>query len=222
MNGDTINIRDIQHYMYCPRRYALLNINRDWNENAFVVKANILHEYVHDGSHSFSDSRKVVRSSISLYNDEPEYDLFGVTDCIEFIKNTSGTRIDELDGNYDVRIIEYKPTAPKGEEFRETDAIQVFAQKICADYVWKCSSEAYLYYSDKRRRVRLPFDTEFEKYDSMLKGFLKEMRKILNNGVITPRNKGQKCNGCSIYDSCFPKDTEYNVRKLIMSMKDGG
>lgn len=64
-----MNIRMIQHYMYCPRRYALLEINRDWLENAFVVKADIMHEHVHDGSHNFSDSKKVVRSAVDVYND---------------------------------------------------------------------------------------------------------------------------------------------------------
>ncbi len=41
--------------MYCPRRFALLTLNLDWSENAFVVKADLLHENVHYGSHSFSD-----------------------------------------------------------------------------------------------------------------------------------------------------------------------
>ena len=62
----TINIRTIQHYMYCPRRWGLLEINNDWVENAFVVKADIMHGRVHDGSHSFSDKNKTVRSSIAL------------------------------------------------------------------------------------------------------------------------------------------------------------
>ena len=56
----TITLRSIQHYMYCPRRYALLELNRDWSENVFVVKANLLH----DGSHRFSDSKKIVRSDV--------------------------------------------------------------------------------------------------------------------------------------------------------------
>lgn len=56
----TINIRDIQHYMYCPRRFALLEVNDDWAENAFVVKANLLHENVHSGERNFKIS---VRSS---------------------------------------------------------------------------------------------------------------------------------------------------------------
>ena len=70
----TITLRSIQHYMYCPRRYALLELNRDWSENAFVVKAILLH----DGSHRFSDSKKIVRSDVAVFRDDPDYDLSGV------------------------------------------------------------------------------------------------------------------------------------------------
>lgn len=205
--------------MYCPRRFALLTLNLDWSENAFVVKANLLHENVHDGSHSFSDKQKAVRSAVTIYNDLPEYDLFGVTDCVEFIKDENGTEIPGLQGKYRVVLVEYKPKAPKDEKFHAADAIQVFAQKLCADHVWGCDSEAYLYYSDIRKRVRLPFDTEFEKYDNIIKKLLSEMREILEKGDYPKREKGQKCSGCSIKDRCFPKDTSYNVRDIVMSQK---
>ena len=159
MMDDSVNIRSIQHYMYCPRRYALLEINNDWAENAFVVKADILHKNVHDGSHSFSDSKKIVRSGTAVYNDQPEYNIFGITDCIEFIKAADGIEICGHEGKFKVRIVEYKPKAPQNELFNDTDAIQVFAQKISADHIWHCDSEAYIYYADKRKRVKLPFDT---------------------------------------------------------------
>ena len=159
MNDRTINIRNIQHFLYCPRRYALLELNSDWAENAFVVKADILHQHVHDGSHSFSDSKKIVRSNIAIYNDLPQYDLYGMTDCVEFVRSSQGVSIPGCSGKYAVRLVEYKPKAPKDGGFRETDAIQVFAQKVCADFVWHCSSEAYLYYADTKKRVRLPFDS---------------------------------------------------------------
>lgn len=217
--SESISIRTIQHFMYCPRRYALLEINKDWNENAFVVKANLMHEHVHDGSHNFSDNRKVVRSAVAIYNDMPDYDLYGIADCIEFIRSKDGIEISGLDGKFQVRIIEYKPKSPKAEPFHETDAIQVFAQKICADYVWKCDSEAFIFYADKRKRVRLPFDTEFEKYDSKIKSLLSEMRIILGNHEIPPRKKGQKCSGCSVSDLCFPKDKKFCVKDIVMSMK---
>lgn len=216
-----INLRTIQHYMYCPRRYALLELNRDWNENVFVVQADLLHEHVHDGSHSFSDSRKVVRSDVSVYCDLPDYDLNGVLDCVEFVRSADGVPIPGLDGTFQVKIIEYKPKAPKGEPFHETDAIQVFAQKLCADAVWGTDCECFLYYSDIRRRVRLPFDSDYAKYDTLLKQLLDEMRKILASGCIPARNKGQKCSGCSIADLCFPKEKAYNVRSEIMLQKEG-
>lgn len=215
-----MNIRMIQHYMYCPRRYALLEINRDWLENAFVVKADIMHEHVHDGSHNFSDSKKVVRSSVDVYNDLPEYDLYGILDCVEFVKDKNGVAINGLSGTYKVQIVEYKPKAPKETAFRETDAIQVFAQKICADFTWKCSSEAFLYYADTRKRIALPFDEEYETYDAMLKKYISEMHDILESHTIPSRKKGQKCSGCSISDLCFPKVNKYSVRDIVLSMKE--
>lgn len=211
----SINIRTIQHFMYCKRRWGLLEINRDWSENAFVVKANILHENVHDGTHSFSDKNKTVRSSVSVYNDKEEYDLYGIADCVEFIKDKNGVEINGLNGLYSVKLIEYKPTAPAVGEFNETDAIQVFAQKLCADFVWGCNCECFIYYSDKRKRVRLPFDIEFEKYDKTLKALLSEMRGYISENSIPERVKGQKCSGCSLKDICLPKSADYSVRKEI-------
>ena len=192
MNYNTINIRAIQHYMYCPRRFALLEVNDDWAENSFVVKANIQHQHVHDGSHSYSDSRKIVRSNIVVYNDEPVYDIFGITDCIEFIRSSEGVELSDQDGRFHVHIIEYKPKAPKEHGFNETDAIQVFAQKVCADSIWNCDSEAYIYYSDIRKR---------------------------EEKCIPSRKKGQKCSGCSMSDVCFPKEKKYCVRDIVMSQK---
>ena len=34
--------------------------------------------------------------------------------------------------------------------------MQVFAQKICVDYVFDCDCEGYLYYADVKKRMRLP------------------------------------------------------------------
>lgn len=223
MTDDTINIRSVQHFLYCPRRFALTELNLDWSENAFVAKANILHENVHDGSHKFSDSKKVVRSDICVFNDEPQYNLYGITDCIEFIRDSRGVEIVGLDGRYKVRIVEYKPKMPKDNTFSETDAIQVFAQKICADYVWNCNSDAFIYYADKKKRIPLPFGEKalFDKYDVLLKSLLSQMRVILESKVIPPRKKGQKCSGCSLSDICFPKSSDKSIKEYIMAMKGG-
>lgn len=222
MTDTAIRIRDIQHYMYCPRRFALLSINMDWAENVFVVKANVLHEHVHDGTHRVTSPGVVSRSHVSLYQDEAKYNLFGVADCIEFIRNKNGVKIDGLSGNYDVRIVEYKPKAPKGAAFHETDAIQVFAQKICADFVWKCNSAGFVFYADSKRRVAMPFEEQYAQYEAILTNALAEMRSIIASGSIPERTKGQKCSGCSLGDLCFSKKAQYRVREEIEQINWGG
>ncbi|MGN1115505.1 MAG: CRISPR-associated protein Cas4 [Candidatus Ornithomonoglobus sp.] len=210
-----INIRTIQHYMYCPRRFGLLEINNDWAENVFVVKANIMHENVHSGKHNYKTGKKIELSSVAVYNDE--LDLYGITDCIEFERSKDGTVIDALDGKYNVNIIEYKPTQPRGGEIRQTDAIQVFAQKLCVDYIWNCSSSGYVYYADTRKRVKLLLNEEFDRYYNQLTALLNDMKACLESGVVPPRMKGQNCSGCSIKDVCLPQTKKYNIRELVLN-----
>ena len=208
-----INIRTIQHYMYCPRRFGLLEIENVWAENVSVVLANIMHENVHSGNHQFKSKNKIVLSAVTLYNDE--LDLYGVADCVEFCKNKEGVLIDGLDGNFDIRIVEYKPKQPKDGSIRETDAIQVFAQKLCADYIWKCNSEGYIYYADTRKRVKMPFDEDYDKYRMLIDTLVSEMKNVLESGTIPKKIKSQKCNGCSIKDLCMPKIKKYSIKQIV-------
>lgn len=200
--------------MYCPRRFGLLEINDDWQENAFVVKGNIIHERVHSGEHSYSSKAVRAESSVQLYNDD--LDIFGVADCVEFSEDKNAPFSEKLNGKYKATIVEYKPTRPKNGEISEPDAIQVFAQKICADKIFGRDCEGALYYADVRRRVRLPFDEEYEKYYSLLIRLLSEMRGVLESGVIPKRTAGQKCGGCSLESVCMPKCADYSVHDEII------
>ena len=150
---------------------------------------------------------------MSLYHDE--LDLYGIADCIEFVRNGTGTYIEQLGGTFDVNIVEYKPRQPDPGKANEPDAMQVFAQKLCADYIWKCNSTGYIYYSDTRRRVDLHLNEEYDRYYSLLQKLISEMNDILENGNIPARIKGQKCSGCSVKDVCMPQKKKYTVRSLI-------
>lgn len=178
-----------------------------------MVNGNIIHERVHSGEHSFSSNLVRAESAVQLYHDE--LDIFGVADCIEFRPNSHAEFSEKAGGRYDVTIVEYKPTRPKSDEFSETDAIQVFAQKLCADHIYGASCGGVLYYSDVRRRVKLPFDENYETYYALLKKLLAEMRAVLDSGVIPDRTPNQICNGCSLESVCMPKCKQYSVRKEI-------
>ena len=201
-----ISIRSIQHYLYCPHRWGLIEIDRAWAENYFVTKANLMHERVHDPNQGYLSRGRRVYTSVPVYNDLPEYQLYGVTDCIEATAQEIGKYItpDELKGK-NLCIVEYKPTKPKDSICRMEDLMQIFAQKLCVDYVFCCDCAAEIYYADVKRRYPLPVRENFPAYDEKLRATLAEMRAYLEKGQIPPIRKGQKCNGCSMKDLCMPK-----------------
>lgn len=204
MSKIEISIRSIQHYLYCPHRWGLLEIEKVWSENAFVTKANLMHDRVHAPERSYISRGKKVYTSVPVYNDLDKYNLYGITDCLELTEDKNGISIDGSEKKYRICIVEYKPTKPKNGEYHEEDLMQVFAQKICVDYVFGGDCEAVLYYADVKKRFKLPLKENFELYDRELVKLLKEMRINLDQGVIPSIRKGQKCNGCSMKDLCMP------------------
>ena len=211
----SVNIRAIQHFLYCPRRFGLLEINGDWAENASVVMGNIIHERVHSGERGMCRNGYSM-TAVTLYNDE--LDIYGVSDCIEFAPDKNGDYIGKDGKNYTVTLVEYKPTRPKNGEISLPDAVQVFAQKLCADKVFGCNCKGAVYYADVRKRTVLPFDSEYDKYYERVTELISQMRDILESGEIPLRKKGQRCSGCSLENVCMPKCESYSVKDNIRQM----
>lgn len=217
-----IPIRSIQHYLYCPHRWGLLEIDRAWSENIFVTKANIMHERVHNPNNHYLAKGKKIFTSIPVFNDRDEYYIYGITDCIEIRKSPIGISIQELKDRYDLCIVEYKPTKPKKKEYNYEDLMQVFAQKLCVDYVFGCDCKAVIYYADVKKRIELPLSENFEEYDFLLKNTLCEMRNHIMTGMIPKKRKNQYCGGCSLKDICMPsiKKTK-SIRNTILELVGG-
>ena len=214
-----ITIRSIQHYMYCPHRWGLLEIDKAWAENIFVTKANLMHERVHDPQQNYTIRGKKVCTSVPVYNDLEPYNLYGITDCLELTKDKNGVSISGSEEKYRICIVEYKPTKTKSGEYRMDDLMQVFAQKICVDYVFGGDCDGVIYYGDVKKRVALPIKENFKEYDMELKSILNIMRENLEKGCIPPIPKGQKCSGCSMKDLCMPsmkpvKDFRSEIEKI--------
>ena len=219
MKTPEITIRSIQHYMYCPHRWGLLEIDKAWAENVFVTKANLMHERVHDPEKHYVSRGKIIFTSVPVYNDLEQYNLYGMTDCLELTKNKDGVSIDGSKEKYEICIVEYKPTMPSKGEYRDEDLMQVFAQKICVDYVFGSDCRGVIYYADVKKRIELPVKEHFQEYDEKLQKLLAEMRECLKKGKIPAIKKAQKCSGCSMKDLCMPsikqvKDLRAEIEKI--------
>lgn len=196
-----ISVRSLQHYLYCPHRWGLMEIDRAWAENFYVVKANALHERAHSGE-IYSLRGKKTYTDVDIWNDE--LGLIGKTDCLE-------------EGRDGFCVVEYKPTKPKNGIIRHEDAMQLFAQKLCVDAIFKTSCAVQIYYADVRRRFDVSFEPSFA---AELTEILGEMRRYIARGEVPPVRKKQNCSGCSMKDMCMPQVMKgrkaQSVRAAIM------
>ena len=204
---EEVNIRSLQHYLYCPHRWGLLEIEQAWAENYFVVKANIAHERVHSGDDRRIGGKRVF-NSVKVWNDE--YGLFGVLDSLE-----------EKDGAY--TIVEYKPSKPDACDIRTDDAIQLYAQKKCVDRVFNCDCKTQIYYTKEKQKVTVSFADTGDFYDELLRSTLDKIRSLREKGIIPQVPEKQNCSGCSMKDLCIPsafKKTS-RLRKEISAVLKG-
>ena len=199
-NSDTLtNIRSVQQYLYCPHRWGLMEIDCSWAENVFVCKGNLVHENVDTGK-CLSSRNAIVERAVRVYNDD--WGLFVIIDCLELRRSASGCFIEKYGGRFETAIVEYKVRSPKTGDFRHEDGMQLLAQKICADAIFKTDCKTFFYYADTRKRVGAEFHVEDYTF---LKATLAEMNALREASVIPPVRKGQYCSGCSLKDICMPK-----------------
>lgn len=199
----SISIRSLQHYLYCPHRWGLINIECSWAENYFVTKADLMHQRVHDPERAYVSAKKRVLTAVPVFNDQ--LGLYGMTDCIELVKDAHGVSIEEYPGKYMLTIVEYKPRQPKDSPCHHEDVIQVFAQKVCVDSIFHCNSNGVIYYGDTRKRIELPLMENYSSYYKELLELLERIRDCTLRGEIPPIRKGQKCGGCSFRELCLPQ-----------------
>jgi CRISPR-associated exonuclease Cas4 len=190
-----ITISSISHYDYCPRSAWYLIVGREALENIHVVEGKLLHERVDSAERTVR--RDLVQGrTVPLYSDK--YGLIGITDLVE-------------ERNGDWYPVEYK----KGREGEwRNHHIQLCAQALCLEEML-CLSQSirrgFIYYaaSGKRKEVRLD-----KKLRTTTIQIIEATRKLLDTKKPPAVKYGPKCQECSLYPICLPKEIEtINKRK---------
>lgn len=202
-----VAIRELQHYLYCPHRWALLYNDSLWRENSYTVLAEIIHGNVHSGKTSLLRGNLMMRA-VSIFSET--YGIYGKTDGLELKKDKNGVLIDGYDGLYSLTLVEYKPTEPKKHP-HIAERLQLYAQKVCVDEIFSTNSNACFYYADTKKRVFVEFDEE----KKLLPQIISEINNARNCGKTPLAEYGLKCNGCSLRDICMPDCKTVNVKKII-------
>ena len=193
MNDDSelLMISGLQHMIFCQRRWALIHIEQQWQENVLTIEGKQLHERADSG---FSESRLELRIERSLRLRSLKLGLTGVADVIEFHRNESEGKV-----FWQPFPVEYK----RGRERPDTgDSVQLCAQAICLEEMLGVDiPRGAIFYGQPRRRTQVEFDEELRKKVAEL---CEQARKMIETGKIPPPRLGSHCKNCSLVNECMP------------------
>lgn len=195
---ELLALSGIQHFHFCRRQWALIHIERQWQENALTAEGRILHQRVDD------PFRTEVRNGLITARAMPvasyRLGLYGVCDVVEFHPSPDGVKLRGHEGSFLPVPVEYKRGEPKPDD---RDEVQLCAQALCLEEMLVVElPRGFLYYGEIRHRVEVPFDTELRE---TVQRMAEEMHDYYARGH-TPRVKPNRaCQSCSLKDLCLPE-----------------
>ena len=188
----------IQHFIFCRRQWALIHVERQWQENALTADGRIMHRRVDDPF--FTEKRKDVIIARSVPVSSPTLGLTGVCDVVEFTLSPEGVQLPGRDGRFTAAPVEYKRGREKPDH---SDEVQLCAQAMCLEAMLALSiPTGFLYYGQTRRRVAVDLGDPLRQ---LVQKTVQEMHTYHERGY-TPRVKPFKgCRSCSLADICLPR-----------------
>jgi CRISPR-associated exonuclease Cas4 len=197
---DLLPISALQHFVFCPRRCALVHIQQVWMENQFTVEGDILHERVDELGR---ESRVTLIVSHGVAIRSLHFGITGKVDVVEFRSSGEAQAACELAGK-NGRWIPYPVEYKRGSARRGFgDDIQICAQALCLEEMLKCPVPAgAIYYASTRKRREIAFGAPLREQTAAA---ILALRSLMAKGVTPPAVYGKKCDTCSLFDLCQPK-----------------
>ncbi len=212
--SEYLMISGLRHFAFCRRRWALVHIEQQWQENIFTQDGHYMHERVHDNG--FTEKRGRLLLSRGMAVKSHALRITGVCDMVELEQSPDGAAIVGRPGTYRVYPVEYKLGKP---ENTGSDFWQLCAQAMCLEEML-CTDipEGAVYYAGLRRRETVAIDSALR---GTVKSALAEMRRLMDRRY-TPKVKPRReCAGCSMREICQPElmgkasAAEYVRQKLL-------
>ena len=154
---EMLMLSGIQHYVFCPRQWALIHIEQVWADNRLTVEGQLLHERADNPFYRQKNGACVSLRSVAISS--RQLGLYGFTDVVELqpsevadncIKHPS------YPGYWKPYPVEYKHGHAKPDE---RDEVQLAAQAICLEELYQIRIErGYLFYGETRRREEVLID----------------------------------------------------------------
>lgn len=187
---NTIPISSLNHYAYCPRRAWYVLVTGEQMENAHLLEGKILHKRADSAEQSVPRRKVVQRRTVRLYS--RKYGLSGIADLVE-------------ETHREIYPVDYK----KGEagDWRN-DQLQLCAQALCLEEMLglnKPIRRGFVYYAATGRRKEIRFTQQLRDHTIQT---IEAVKTLVCTGRRPEATYSDKCEGCSVYPICLPKEVE--------------
>jgi CRISPR-associated exonuclease Cas4 len=183
-SDDYVMLSALQHFVYCPRQFALIHLEQVWEENIFTLRGLRVHERVDTPTHELIEGVRVERS-LSLVSHA--HQLRGIADVVEFLAD--GTPFP----------VEYKVGARKA---KDADRVQLCAQAMCLEeMLGRAVPGGALFYAKSKRRLVVVFDAGLR---SLVTETVRGIQELWVSGVMPRPVADARCEDCSLAEACMP------------------
>lgn len=198
---DLLPLSGLSQISFCERRWALLNLERQWEENLYTAEGELLHEKAHSAEIE-SRPGALIRRTLPLRS--LRLGLSGQADVVEFLPcaaNEPGLALPHRKGRWSVHPIEYKRSRDTHGEWAYR--IQLCAQALCLEEMLGCTvSEGAIFDGKRKRREPVAFDAELRQ---RVESIAAHIHELLASGRTPLPVYSKKCEGCSMKTVCAPQ-----------------
>lgn len=200
---DLLPLSGLQHLAFCERQWALIHIERQWEENRFTAEGRVNHDRVHEGG---NESRRSLLSVNGLALHNCRLGISGQADTVEFRRGESGpesTALPGREGFWTPFPVEHKRGKPKRQI---CDLVQICAQALCLEEMLKVAvPRGALFYLTARRRLDVEFSPVLRAQTERL---CVRMHKLFGNRQTPAPILTRACGKCSLREVCLPDSLE--------------
>lgn len=204
----------IQHFAFCRRQWALIHIEKRWQENYLTASGQVSHQRAHN--EEIRERRGSVLITRGLFVQSPSLGLSGVCDVVEFRQSKDGVPLAGEEGMWNPVPVEYKRGRSKADD---SDRLQVCAQAMCLEEMLCCDiPSGFLFYKQTQSREPVVFTTELR---ASVRAAAKEMHDQFARGCIPRVRKRKACAACSLADECLPALQSRSASAYVNEMLEG-
>lgn len=198
---EMLMLSGIQHYMFCPRQWALIHIEQQWAENRLTAEGNILHENVDNPFYRQKNGDVITLRSVPVAS--KTLGLYGITDAVELMPADSSADAithPKYPGLWKPYPVEYKRGHSKPDE---RDEVQLAAQVMCLEEMYGINiTYAALYYNEVRHRETVCISDALRQTTCQC---AMQMHAIFKSGAMPKAVRASHCKNCSLVNLCLPE-----------------